>query len=130
MINLLILKNNFRGTPKQKFDYEQIKQKALHQFRSGKSLYGKDGVFGPMLKEFLKEALKGELDGHLEEEGLVKKNRKNGTGSKHVKTREGTMEISTPRDRLSTFEPEIIKKREVSWLTAWKARYWAYTAWG
>jgi putative transposase len=35
---------------KEEFNLEEIKKKALEQFRSGKSLYGKDGAFGPMLK--------------------------------------------------------------------------------
>jgi putative transposase len=28
----------------EQLDYEQMKQKALEQLRSGKSLYGKDGI--------------------------------------------------------------------------------------
>jgi hypothetical protein len=31
-------------------------------------MLGKDGVFTPLLNEFLEEALEGELDAHLEEE--------------------------------------------------------------
>jgi len=38
-------------------DYEQMKQKALEQLRSGKSLYYKDGAFTPLLKSFLNSAL-------------------------------------------------------------------------
>lgn len=34
------------------FDLEFIKKKALEQFRSGKSLYGKEGAFAPLLKHF------------------------------------------------------------------------------
>ncbi|MBB5619564.1 hypothetical protein HDE69_000600 [Pedobacter cryoconitis] len=30
-----------------------MKQKILGQLRSGKSLYGKDGAFAPLLKSFL-----------------------------------------------------------------------------
>ena len=44
-------------TEKEAFDYEATKQKALEQFRSGKSLYGKDGAFAPLLKDFLETAL-------------------------------------------------------------------------
>lgn len=96
----------------KKFDYESIKQKALEQLRSGKSLYGKDGAFGPMLKEFIEAALQGEIESHLDEEERTKGNRKNGKGNKQIKTADGTIEIDTPRDRQSTFEPDIIKKRE------------------
>lgn len=42
---------------KNNFDYDALKSKALSQFRSGKSLFGKDGAFGPLLKEFLEAAM-------------------------------------------------------------------------
>lgn len=96
----------------EQFDLDQIKKKALEQFRSGKSLYGKDGAFGPMLKSFLESALEGELDSHLDEEERKEGNRKNGKTSKTVQTSEGPIELETSRDRHSTFEPELIKKRE------------------
>jgi putative transposase len=94
------------------FDLEQIKKKALEQFRWGKSLYGKDGAFGPMLKSFLESALEGELDSHLDEEERKEGNRKNGKTSKTIQTSDGPIELETSRDRHSTFEPELIKKRE------------------
>jgi transposase-like protein len=96
----------------EQFDLDQIKKKALEQFRSGKSLYGKDGAFGPMLKSFLESALEGELDSHLDEEERKEGNRKNGKTSKTVQTSDGPIELETSRDRHSTFEPELIKKRE------------------
>jgi len=91
---------------------EELKKKVLSQFRTGKSLFGKDGAFAPLLKEFLEEALQGELDAHLDEEERDTGNRKNGKQKKTVKTSQGSVEIDTPRDRSSTFEPEIVKKRE------------------
>ena len=39
------------------FEYEAMKKKTLEQLRSGKILFGKDGAFAPMLKEFLESAL-------------------------------------------------------------------------
>lgn len=33
----------------EQFNLEEIKKKALEQFRSGKSLYGKDGAFAKEL---------------------------------------------------------------------------------
>lgn len=56
--------------------------------------------------------LEGELDAHLDGEQRSCGNRKNGKGTKVLKTSSGSIEINTPRDRLSTFEPELIKKRE------------------
>jgi len=93
-------------------DYELMKKKALEQFRSGKSLYGKDGAFAPLLKSFLEAALEAEMESHLDENERQSGNRRNGKTSKQVKTRSGTLTIDTPRDRTSSFEPELIKKRE------------------
>jgi len=96
----------------EQFNLEEIKKKALEQFRSGKSLYGKDGAFAPMLKSFLEAALEGELDSHLDEDERKEGNRKNGKTSKTVQTSDGPLELETSRDRNSTFEPELVKKRE------------------
>jgi len=97
---------------KEQFNLEEIKKKALEQFRSGKSLYGKDGAFAPMLKSFLEAALEGELDSHLDEDERNEGNRKNGKTSKTIQTSDGPLEIETGRDRNATFEPELVKKRE------------------
>ncbi|GIV34105.1 MAG: hypothetical protein KatS3mg031_1640 [Chitinophagales bacterium] len=47
---------------------EELKKKALKQFRTGKSLFGKDGAFAPLLKEFLEEALQAGMQAHLDEQ--------------------------------------------------------------
>lgn len=92
-------------------NYEEIKAKALSQFRSGKSLYGKDGAFAPLLKQFLEAALEEELNAHLNQADRGD-NRKNGRTRKTLKTDNGELEIETSRDRNGSFEPTIIKKRE------------------
>lgn len=94
------------------FDYEKAKQKVKEQFRSGKSLFSKDGAFAPLLQEMINSILEGEMEGHLDEEERSSGNRKNGKNKKLLKTSSGNIEVSTPRDRLSSFEPEIVKKRE------------------
>lgn len=53
---------------KESFDYEALKKKTLEQFRSGKSLFGKDGAFAPLLQDFLESALQSEMDEHLTDE--------------------------------------------------------------
>src|SRR5512137_325146 len=94
---------------KQGFDFEAFKKEAAARLKKGETLLGKDGVFTPLLKEFLEEALDGELEAHIEEEEAP--NRKNGKGRKQVKTPVGNIEIATPRDRNGTFEPEMVPKR-------------------
>ena len=65
-------------------DFETMKGKALDQLRKGESLYGKDGAFAPLLKQFLESALEAEMDSHLDELERSGSNRRNGTSSKHV----------------------------------------------
>lgn len=46
--------------PTEPFDYELAKQKVKEQFRTGKSLDGKDGAFAPLLQNMLNSILEGE----------------------------------------------------------------------
>jgi len=98
--------------PTLPYDLEGIKQKLKEQFRTGKSLFSKGGAFAPLLEEVLNSMLEGELDAHLDQQERINGNRKNGKGSKTLKSSFGNIEINTPRDRLGNFEPAIIKKRE------------------
>lgn len=95
-----------------KIDYDELKKKTIEQLRSGKSLFGKEGAFAPLLKEILEAALEGEIDGHLDDQERSAGNRKNGKTSKKLKTTDGTIDLETPRDRAATFDPQIVKKRE------------------
>jgi len=96
------------------FDYEEVKNKALEQLKSGRPLLGKGGALGPLFKSFLEAALEAEMENHLQENPYEEedRNRRNGHGTKQLRTSEGTMELSTPRDRGGSFEPEIVKKRQ------------------
>lgn len=93
-------------------ELDQLQKKALEQFKSGQPLFGKDGAFAPMLKQFLESALQAEMDVHLSEEERQGGNKRNGKGTKTIKSAEGTFQIDTPQDRQSSFAPQIIKKRE------------------
>jgi putative transposase len=53
------------------------------------------------------------MDAHLAEcEEKNQSNRRNGHSKKVVKSGTGLFELETPRDRESSFEPEIVKKRQ------------------
>jgi len=93
-------------------ELEGIEEKALQQFKSGKSLFGKDGAFAPLLKNFIEKALEAEMEEHLSDEERSKGNKRNGKGRKTIKSSAGSFEIETPQDRHSSFEPELIKKRQ------------------
>lgn len=96
----------------EEFDYKAFQAKVLEQLKSGKPLLGKDGAFAPLLENILNAALEGEMDAHLNADERIMGNRRNGRMSKQVQTQMGEITVNTPRDRLSTFEPEFIKKRE------------------
>ena len=96
----------------KKFSYQEFEQEALKQLRSGAPLEGKDGVLAPLIKRLVEASLDGELDAHINSD--PKPNRRNGKQSKKVKTGFGSMDISTPRDRNSSFEPQILPKRQTT----------------
>ena len=94
------------------FDFEEIKAQAIEKLKAGVSLSGKDGVLAPLLENLLNSALEGEMDSHLDEVEREMGNRCNGHMSKQVQTSMGEITINTPRDRDSTFDPQVVRKRE------------------
>lgn len=99
---------------KKKFDFESFAKKAADELRSGKPMVGRDGVFTPLLKMLIEGALNGEMDTHMEETRKPKKNRRNGHTQKTIQSPLGGFEVFSPRDRNSTFEPQIVEKRSHS----------------
>ena len=67
-------------------ELNQLEEKALEQLQSGESLFGKDGAFGPVLQSFINKALEAEMEAHLSDEERSKGNKRNGKGSKILKT--------------------------------------------
>ena len=70
-------------------------------------------IFGPMLEAMLQ----GEMNSHLGYESndhgaKSTDNRRNGYTNKKVRTSAGEVEIKVPRDRASSFEPQLIPKRQ------------------
>ena len=93
-------------------ELDQLQEKALKQLKSGESLFGKDGAFAPMLKSFINAALQAEMEAHLGPEERKGGNKRNGRGRKTIKSSAGSFQIETPQDRQSSFDPQLIKKRE------------------
>lgn len=83
---------------------------AIKALREGKDLSGKDGILTPLIKQLTEAAMQAELEEHLANED--KPNRKNGRTSKTMKSPAGNFELETPRDRVGTFEPQIVKKHQ------------------
>lgn len=100
-----------------RFNYEDFEKEALDKLKNGVSLEGKDGILAPLLKRLLDASLQGELEGHLLDEkakDVSQKNRRNGQNSKRIKTLYGPIDVTTPRERNGSFEPEILPKRKTT----------------
>lgn len=107
-------KNKFDTMKKEEFDFEKFSKQAMEDLRSGKPLTGSEGVFTPLLKMFLEASLEPEMEEHLKTTRKTDQNRRNGKKSKNLQSSLGSFEIKTPRDRMSSFEPKTIEKRQVS----------------
>jgi putative transposase len=93
-----------------KFDFDDFEKEAISRLKSGEELTGKDGILTPLVKKILEKALEAELEQHINDDDFP--NRRNGHLKKQMKSGHGPFELETPRDRNSTFEPEIVKKRQ------------------
>src|SRR6266536_174212 len=97
---------------------EQLAARLVAQARSqGTSLVGPDGLLQRVTKLVLEGALEGELADHLGYEhgdpaGRNGGNSRNGTRAKTVLTEVGPVELAVPRDRDSSFEPKLVRKRQ------------------
>lgn len=63
----------------------------------------------------IKQMLESEMDEHLGYEKYERSdepNYRNGTKSKHVRSKYGEFDIDVPQDRQSSFEPKIVHKRQ------------------
>jgi len=97
---------------KEPFDFKAFEAEAIKRLQQGKALEGKDGVLAPLIKRLVEAGLNGEMNAHLT--GDKRNNRRNGKTGKQVKTAFGQVEINTPRDRNSSFEPQLIAKRQTT----------------
>ena len=76
-----------------------------------KTAFDPSGLLDELKKALAERALNAEIDHHLEGEAVEgRPNSRNGYGKKTVLTDSGRMELEVPRDRLSTFDPQLIAK--------------------
>ena len=98
-------------------DEQVIRELAARARAGGLQLTGEGGLLGRLTKMVVEGALEGEMDDHLgysrhDPEGRNSGNSRNGHRSKTVITEAGPVELSVPRDRESTFTPQIVAKRQ------------------
>lgn len=78
----------------------------------------------------MEAALEAEITEHLgHPPGGVPQgaNVRNGHTAKTVQTDLGPVQVKTPRDRDSSFEPKLVAKRQTRLAGAWTTRSWAST---
>lgn len=88
-----------------------IPDAVLDQLLAGgdaKAAFDQNGLLDQLKKALAERVLKAEMDHHLA--GDESGNRRNGYGRKTVLTDTGSVELSIPRDRASTFDPQLIGK--------------------
>ena len=84
---------------------------------AGLQLTGEGGLLQHLTKRVIEAAMDGEITDHLGYEkhdpaGKDGGNSRNGSRAKTVLTDVGPVEITVPRDRDGSFEPQIVKKRQ------------------
>ena len=97
-----------------------IKKEILDELlkdRDPKTMFSSDGLLGELKKAFAERVLNAEMDHHLADstqdevsEGEKAGNHRNGYSKKTVLTENEALELSIPRDRRGTFEPQLIAK--------------------
>ena len=93
----------------------ELLDQLLANYSKPEDLTGEDGLFKQLKKALIERALGAELTEHLGYEkgdpaGRRSGNSRNGTSSKTLLTEDGEVEISVPRDRAGTFEPQLVAK--------------------
>lgn len=97
---------------------KERKRNIIHQLLEEYNIQSAEDIqdaLKDLLGGTIKEMMDAEMDEHL---GYEKSERsdnddfRNGYKSKRVNSRYGSMEIEVPQDRKSTFEPQVVKKRQ------------------
>ena len=91
-----------------------IPDELLDQLLAGRDpqvALGRDGLVDELKRALAERALNAEMDHHLDGEAAEGRgNSRNGYGRKTLLTDSGKLPIAVPRDRLATFEPQLIAK--------------------
>jgi putative transposase len=93
----------------------ELLDELLKDYKSPDDMFGDDGLLQQLTKAVVERALQGELTHHLGYEkhdpaGKNSGNSRNGKSTKTIKGKRGQLQIDVPRDRASSFEPQLVKK--------------------
>jgi transposase-like protein len=100
---------------KKKNSLQVLAEEIVKEHKTKEALFGESGFVKELQKRLYEAALNGELTEHLGYEKHAKSsanNSRNGYTRKTVKSEDGDVEIEVPRDRDSSFTPQLISKRQ------------------
>src|SRR5215468_10714423 len=91
----------------------ELLDQLLANYEKPEDLTGEEGLFKKLKKALIGRALGAELTEHLGYEkrdpaGRGSGNSRNGSSAKTVLTEDGEIAIAIPRDRVGSFEPQLI----------------------
>src|SRR5436309_3263697 len=96
---------------------KEIVDKLLANYQKPEDIVGENGLLKQLTKALVERAMEAELTTHLGYEkhnpaGYGSGNSRNGQSRKKLKGEFGEIEITVPRDRNASFEPQIVPKGE------------------
>ncbi len=103
---------------KRKSNYSEGKQNIIKALLNEYDIQSAEDIqdaLKDLLGGTIQSMLEAEMDNHLGYEPYERSessNARNGKKSKTVRSKYGEMEIEVPQDRESSFQPEIVKKRQ------------------
>ena len=95
----------------------EVIDELLKDYKKPEDVLGQNGLLKQLTKALLERAMNAELTHHLgyeKHKRAVEKeeNARNGSSEKTLETDQGEMVVQIPRDRNSTFEPQIVRKHQ------------------
>jgi putative transposase len=99
---------------------QELLDELLADYTDRDDLVGPDGLLRQLFKRLIETAAGAELTDHLGYErgdpaGRGSGNSRNGTTPKTLRTEHGDVPVEIPRDRNSSFEPQIVVKGQTHW---------------
>ena len=94
---------------------QSLLDELLNDYQKPEDILGENGLLKQLTKAVLERAMQAELTHHLgydkhDPKGNNSGNSRNGKSKKTLKGDFGSMPLEVPRDRNSTFEPQIVPK--------------------
>jgi transposase-like protein len=94
---------------------KELLDELLKDYERSEDLLGDSGLMKELKSKLMERMLDAELSAHLgyevgKDAPADQPNRRNGTSKKRLKSQDGELPITVPRDRDGSFEPELVKK--------------------